>query len=124
MIADKYILIVEDEAVNRIYFSRILGKEGFKVEQASNGRDAVKMVLNKDYDLVLMDLKMPLLDGIEATRAIRKNESRHTPIIALTSYSYPEDQMRCRSAGMDDFLSKPINDRLLMVKVNKYIKSD
>ncbi len=124
MKADRYILIVEDEAVNRIYFSRILGKEGFKVEQASNGRDAVKMVLNKDYDLVLMDLKMPLLNGIDATRAIRKKESRHTPIIALTSYSYPEDQMRCRSAGMDDFLSKPINDRLLMVKVNKYIKSD
>jgi len=119
----KTILIAEDEAVNRIYFSRILGKEGLLVDEASNGKEAVTKALEKNYDLILMDLKMPLLGGIEATVAIRKAESsRHTPIIALTSYSYPEDQERCRVAGMDDFLSKPLNNRLLMDTVHRFLK--
>ncbi|MBI9102927.1 MAG: response regulator [Spirochaetales bacterium] len=119
---EKCILIVEDEAVNRIYFTRVLGKVGIKVDQAANGRDAVTKALANDYDLILMDLKMPLMDGIQATEAIREaEESRHTPIIALTSYSYPEDQQKCRSAGMDDFLSKPINNRLLLDKVYKFL---
>ena len=119
---DKWILIAEDEAVNRIYFDRILGKEGLKVDQATNGKEAVSMALENEYDLILMDLKMPLLDGIQATEAIREGEkSRHTPIIALTSYTYPEDRARCRMAGMDDFLPKPINNRILLDKVRKFI---
>ena len=117
------ILIAEDEAVNRIYFSRVLGKEGLSVDEASNGREAVAKALEKQYDLILMDLKMPLLGGLEATEAIRKAEtSRHTPIIALTSYSNPEDQARCRNAGMDAFLSKPLNNRQLLDMVRRYIK--
>ena len=124
MTKEKCVLIVEDEAVNRIYFTRVIGKAGFKVEQAANGKDAVSMALKNDYALILMDLKMPLMDGIQATEAIRGAEKpKHTPIIALTSYSYPEDQERCRSAGMDDFLSKPINNRQLLDKIRKFTQS-
>jgi len=119
----KRILIAEDEAVNRIYFSRILGQEGLEVEEASNGKEAVKKALETEYDLILMDLKMPLLGGLEATEAIRRAETtRHTPIIALTSFSYPEDQARCRAAGMDDFLSKPLNNRILLDMVRRFTR--
>lgn len=122
----KRILIAEDEAVNRIYFSRVLGKEGFSVDEASNGEEAVTKALHFSYDLILMDLMMPIINGLKATEIIRQSEetlNRHTPIIALTSQSYPDDIDRCKAVGMDEFLPKPLNNRKLLDTVNKYLNS-
>jgi len=120
----KRILIAEDEAVNRIYFSRVLGKEGFSVDEAANGEEAVNKALQCSYDLILMDLMMPIINGLKATEIIRNSEAdlnRHTPIIALTSHSYPDDVDRCKAVGMDEFLPKPLNNRKLLDTVNKYL---
>ena len=120
----KTILIAEDEAVNRIYFSRVLGKEGFTVEEAINGAEAVEKALENSYDLILMDIKMPLLSGLDATKKIRRLEGdlhRHTPIIALTSYTYPDDIQEYREAGMDDYLPKPLNNRKLLSTVHRFL---
>ena len=120
----KRILLAEDEAVNRLYFSRILGKEGFCVEEAINGREAVDKALREPFDLILMDVKMPVLNGLGATVEIRTREShinRHTPIIALTSYTLPDDMEKCKAVGMDEFLPKPLNNRKLLDTVNRFL---
>ena len=83
---------------------------GLEVDEAENGIQAVTLIKTKKYDLVLMDLQMPTLDGIEATRCIRKlSSTQDIPIIAMTANAFDEDRERCLAAGMNDFLTKPIN---------------
>jgi CheY-like chemotaxis protein/anti-sigma regulatory factor (Ser/Thr protein kinase) len=106
---ERRILLVEDERVNRMLATRMLEKLGYEVVCAVNGQEALDQLTDSDYDAVLMDVKMPVMDGLEATRRIRMLESngRHRPIIALTAYAFAEDVERCREAGMDDLLAKP-----------------
>jgi signal transduction histidine kinase/ligand-binding sensor domain-containing protein/DNA-binding response OmpR family regulator len=108
------ILLAEDNPVNQKLATRVLNKLGYQIEVAYNGRQAVDMLSAKCYDLILMDVLMPEMDGLEATRFIRK-ESTHQPIIvAMTANALPEDREECIKAGMNDYISKPINLEILV----------
>lgn len=118
-------LIVEDENINRIYLKKILEKRGCKTETAVNGLDALDMIKEKRYNIVLMDLTMPLMDGITATYKIREYEKNTgaypVPIIALTAHAYPEDKERCMDAGMDGYLAKPFQPADLMKEIERVV---
>ena len=117
------VLLVEDNPINRVVAIRMLEQLGFEVETAVNGRIAVERVREGSYDLVLMDCQMPELDGLEATRIIRKLGGRRgaIPIVALTANAREEDRRACLAVGMDDFLSKPVTlaelNRVLAVRL-------
>ncbi|MDQ5769254.1 response regulator [Thiothrix subterranea] len=107
------ILLAEDNAVNRMLAVRLLNKAGHHVKVAENGRDAVQAWENNHPDVILMDVQMPIMDGLEATTLIRAQEHAqqlpHTPIVALTANAMSSDREQCLNSGMDDFLSKPFN---------------
>ncbi len=99
-----------------------LGQRGHKVEAAGNGAEALDLVQRQDFDLVLMDVQMPVMDGLEATAAIRKLDDpkkAKLPIIAMTAHAYKSDQERCLAAGMDAYISKPINRQELIEMVER-----
>ena len=105
------ILLAEDHAFNQRVASLMLAKLGHVVTFAANGREAIAALARQSFDLVMMDLQMPVMDGFEATAAIRSAEQgtpRHIPIIALTAHAMKEDRQRCLEAGMDGYVSKPI----------------
>jgi len=105
----KVILLVEDEPINQIVAQELLSDTGLIIDTADNGLQAVEMARAKPYDLILMDMQMPKLDGISATRQIRQIPGCEAiPIIAMTANAFSEDRARCMDAGMNDFLSKPV----------------
>jgi CheY-like chemotaxis protein len=104
------ILVAEDNRVNQMLMRRLLEKEGHAVWLASNGEEAVAACREQEFDLVLMDVQMPGLDGLEATRRIRADAgARRMLIVALTAHSMAGDRERCIEAGMDDYLAKPVD---------------
>jgi CheY-like chemotaxis protein len=115
------ILVAEDNSVNQLVMKRLLHKRGHRVTFVADGRSAIAAVFRERFDVVFMDVQMPVLDGLEATREIRQaeaaNHGSHVPIIALTAHAMQGDKQRCLEAGMDGYLTKPINpdelDRLL-----------
>jgi signal transduction histidine kinase/CheY-like chemotaxis protein len=118
-----HILLVEDNAVNQAVTVRALERNGHHVLLAHNGREAVTLVSQGHFDLILMDIQMPEMDGYEATAAIREKEREtgsHTPIVAMTAHAMKTDQERCLTAGMDDFISKPIHLNELIQKVEQF----
>ncbi len=106
-----HILLAEDNEINQRMTKVLLTKQGCEVDLASNGIEAVDAVQKKAYDLIFMDVQMPDMDGFEATKKIRalEGEERHTPVVAMTAHAMPEDRQRCLDAGMDDYLSKPLD---------------
>jgi hypothetical protein len=105
------ILVADDNEINQVVACKFLQKLGCQVEVARNGREAVESITRATYDAVLMDCEMPEMNGYEATQEIRRQEhtaTRHLPIIALTGHASPEDAEKCRQAGMDDVVTKPI----------------
>jgi CheY-like chemotaxis protein len=120
------ILVAEDNAINRLVAAGLLQSLGYTVETAEDGRQAMEAVERDHYDLVLMDLHMPELDGFAATAAIREREraagrGRHTPIVALTADALAGDAEKSRAAGMDDHLSKPVTRERLAEVVEDWI---
>jgi CheY-like chemotaxis protein len=112
-----HILLVEDNAVNQVLAVRLLERQGHSVVVASNGREAVEAFSVKTFDLILMDVQMPVMNGYEATAAIREKEKSgggRIPIVALTAHAVKGDRERCLEAGMDGYLSKPIKSRELV----------
>jgi CheY-like chemotaxis protein len=105
------ILVAEDNDVNQILINAVLTRMGHRVHLVANGHQAVEAVRRGDYDLVLMDLQMPGMDGMEATQAIRAlgDERAALPIVAMTANAFEEDRQACLAAGMDDYVAKPID---------------
>jgi PAS domain S-box-containing protein len=117
------ILVAEDVTMNQMIIAEMLEKEGHRVRLAENGAKAVAAMREETFDLVLMDVEMPVMDGLEATRVIRSMEgSSGTPIIALTANAMTDQVAACRQAGMDDFLSKPIDREALLRTVSSWIR--
>jgi CheY-like chemotaxis protein len=115
------VLLVEDNAINRLVATKLLEKLNIKPAIAIDGVEAVAMTEKTAYDLVLMDMQMPNMDGLTATQHIRAmNLSRQPIIIALTANAMAEDQERCFAAGMNDFISKPISFDQLKQKIANY----
>ncbi len=112
------VLVAEDNAVNRRLLTKLLESAGHAVTPVPDGKEAVRMFAAEEFDFVFMDLEMPEIDGLEATRQIRalEEDEPHTRIYALTAYALPADRQRCFEAGMDGFLSKPIRlDEVLKI---------
>ena len=111
------ILVAEDNAINRIVVTGMLEKEGHRVVLATNGREAVEAMERDSFDVVLMDVQMPEVDGYEATKRIRaaeQNTGRHTVIVAVTAHAMAGDREHCVAAGMDDYISKPVEKSELL----------
>jgi len=114
------ILIAEDNPMNQHVIMHILGKMGYSPDVVSNGQEAVEAANQKDYDIVLMDMQMPVMDGLEATRVIRQTVIKHPVIIALTANALADDEATCLEAGMDDYISKPVKMDELLDKLKKW----
>jgi CheY-like chemotaxis protein len=120
---DTRVLVCEDEGINMLYLKNLLVRRGLTVSTARNGKEALRQATGDRFSVILMDLSMPEMGGLEATERIRAWEKEQgispTPIIALTAHSYETDIDRCRAAGMDDFVSKPIKEFLLIEKLDR-----
>ncbi|HVK99803.1 MAG TPA: response regulator, partial [Dongiaceae bacterium] len=116
-------LIVEDNPVNQMVLKASLTKLGLRTLVANNGDEAIAMVLAQPVDIVLMDCQMPVLDGFEATRAIRQlgDDRSLVPIIAITANAMSKDRERCVEAGMNDYMSKPVDMQELKEKLLKWL---
>lgn len=119
---DLKILLVDDSPDNQRLFQRILMGAGARVDLACNGLDAVQLQASESYDAIIMDIRMPILDGYEASRRIRANGFVN-PIIALTAHATPGEEGRCRGAGCSEFLLKPIDRQGLLKAVRDAVDS-
>ncbi|MEW6217909.1 MAG: response regulator [Thermodesulfobacteriota bacterium] len=118
------VLLAEDNLVNRELACDLLARRGLSVTTAATGREALAAWQQEDFDLVLMDVQMPEMDGLAATAAIRQLEratSRHVPIVAMTAAAMAEDQQRCLDAGMDDYLTKPVSLEAFQAILDRYL---
>ena len=115
----KKILVAEDNDSNFILMTYIL-KRFYEFERAKNGQEAVDLVESGAYDLVLMDIKMPVMDGLEATKTIREKHPE-LPIVALTANAFDSDRQLAMLAGCNDFLSKPVSSDLCIKTIQKYL---
>lgn len=120
-----HILVVEDNDTNQMIAKTILGRLGVHVHSAANGKEALLAIQSSRFDLILMDLQMPVMDGLSATQAIRDWESQagrpRTPIVALTAHALQGDQSRCLNAGMDDYIAKPIRLSQMQNLITKWL---
>jgi len=123
--AGRRVLIVEDEPINREIAQEILNEVGLIVEVAEDGLEAVERIRNENFDLILMDMQMPRMDGVGATRLVRQLPNGGTvPIIAMTANAFAEDKARCFNAGMNDFIMKPVEPDLLFQTLVKWLEKN
>ncbi len=116
------ILVVEDQQDNRQIMNDLLSGAGYEVIEAVTGEEALRVADAERPDLILMDIQLPGLDGLEVTRRIKANPAlRHIPVIAVTSYALSGDEAEALEAGCDAYLSKPISPRKLLAKIREYL---
>lgn len=121
---NKRILVVEDDEISRYFVCDLLRKRHFEIETVINGESALKILKEQRFDLILMDIQMPIMDGFSATKAIREDEKKngsHIPIIAMTAYVIEGDEEKCLETGMEDYISKPIDINKLYKVIEKWI---
>jgi CheY-like chemotaxis protein/HPt (histidine-containing phosphotransfer) domain-containing protein/anti-sigma regulatory factor (Ser/Thr protein kinase) len=114
ILKNKKILLVEDNEMNRLVATTVLSNYGVLISEVENGQEAVEAMRKSNYDIILMDMQMPVMDGLEATRHIRKEGHINIPIIALTANAITGESDKCRDAGMNDFVSKPFEEEQLI----------
>ncbi|SJZ79468.1 Signal transduction histidine kinase [Trichlorobacter thiogenes] len=120
-----HILLVEDNEANQFVARQLLSRAGLQVTVAHNGKEGVELIQHETYDLVLMDMQMPVMDGIQATQQIRQlPEGKELPIIAMTAAASEADRDNCLAAGMNDYISKPIIATELLAKISIYLTSE
>jgi PAS domain S-box-containing protein len=117
------VLVVEDSQANQMVARAVLEKAGCEVELVSNGQEAVETAREHHFDVILMDLSMPVMDGLQATRLIRElnSSSSSVPIIAMTANVFAEDRLKCMQAGMDDFITKPVEQSKLLARLAHWL---
>jgi two-component system, cell cycle response regulator DivK len=121
----KVTLIVEDDPRNMTLFRDLLQRFGVATCEATNGKEAVETAQKLHPALILMDIQLPVMSGIDATKILKADEAtKHIPIIALTSFAMKEDEIKIRASGCDDYLSKPVDLRLLLKKVKDYTEKE
>ncbi len=123
-LTDVKVLVVEDIALNQLLMRTLLDDFGFECDIASNGKIAIEKMQSKKYDLVLMDLQMPEMNGFEATEYIRNTMNSNIPIIALTADVTTVDLAKCKAVGMNDYIAKPVDERLLYSKMVGFLKKN
>lgn len=118
------ILLAEDVKLNQVLTQRLLARSGFQIDVVDNGLQAIEAVQNATYDVILMDVEMPKLDGLAATKQIRAmpEPKRNVVIIALTAHAMNDAEEHFKAAGMDDYVSKPINFDILFTKLSAIAK--
>ena len=121
LITGKKILLAEDNDINRMIAAIVLKSNGYHITEVLDGKEAVTQLSMQSFDLVLMDIQMPFMDGLEATRIIRKHINKKVPIIALTANEIKQEKDRCVQAGMNDFLMKPFDEKDLVSIISKWI---
>jgi CheY-like chemotaxis protein len=121
---EAHVLLVEDDKVSQIVATKMLQAIGCKVELAANGQEALEMLARTPYDLVLMDARMPVMDGYETTRELRRRAgpNQRTPVIAMTAHALQGAREKCLAAGMDDYVTKPVDPRVLRDAVRRWTK--
>ncbi len=112
------VLVVEDIALNQLLMKTLLDDYGFECDFAGNGKVAIDKLKNNSYDIILMDLQMPEMNGFEAAEYIRNNLNSKMPIIALTADVTTADLRKCKAAGMNDYVSKPVDEKLLYARIS------
>ena len=119
----KTILVVEDQEDNRQILRDLLASAGFRMIEAWDGKQALTVARSQQPDLILMDIQLPILDGYEVTRSIKRDpELKHIPIIAVTSYALSGDETRAREAGCDAYVAKPYSTRHLLAKIGQLLE--
>ena len=122
MKADKTILVVEDQEDNRQILRDLLGSAGLRMIEAHDGEEALSVAQSQRPDLILMDIQLPLVDGYEATRNIKRDpELKDIPIIAVTSYALSGDEQKAREAGCDAYMAKPYSPRALLARIEQFL---
>jgi CheY-like chemotaxis protein len=116
------VLVVEDMALNQLLMRTLLDDFGFECDITSNGKLAIDKLITKAYDVILMDLQMPEMNGFEATEYIRNTMNSNIPIIALTADVTTVDVAKCKAVGMNDYISKPVDEKLLYSKIISIVK--
>jgi len=121
LLQGKKILVTDDNEMNQLVAATILQNFGAEITEAFNGAEAIEKIKETNFDLVLMDVQMPVMDGIEATRIIRETISKTLPVIALTAFAINGDNQKCMAAGMNDYLSKPFEESQLLNIISKWL---
>ena len=116
------ILLAEDEPINQMIAQEMLEELGFDITVANNGKEALDLVMENTYDLILTDMQMPVMDGLEATSRIRAlAKGKRVPIVAMTANAFAEDRAKCLAAGMNDFVAKPVDPETLFATLFKWL---
>lgn len=118
----KQILVVDDNGTNRLVLDHKLSKMGFLVSCVENGKEALEFLRQYSADVIVMDVSMPVMDGLEATQQIRKigSEISSVPILGFSAHNHAEIRQKCFDAGMDDFLCKPVDDKQMLAKLRAF----
>lgn len=123
--AQKKVLIVEDNELNMKLFNDLLEAHGISTVQTRNGREVLELARTEQPDLILMDIQLPEVSGLEVTSWLKRDaELRHIPVIAVTAFAMKGDEQKIREGGCEDYLSKPISITKFLETVNKYLNPD
>jgi two-component system, cell cycle response regulator DivK len=122
MSAEKRILVIEDNALNMKIFRILLGKAGYDTIEAFNAETGMELARERRPHLILIDIQLPGMDGLEATRLMKNDEElRHIPVLAVTSYAMPGDEQKAKAAGCEAHVAKPIETRNFIELIQKYV---